>query len=366
MKILHLVETHRHWSEPFVWDLLIDRATHAVAARRSQRNSQAEFNVSPSFVWHADNWALEDNRPLGTPQEMYAWYRSVIQQECPDIVHVHFATEAAKLATLLLSLDQPVVVSIYGGDLCFALADDRCRRGLGQVLAKATVVTICCYLSEQVQLLGPKPEIVRLPAPTVSYAGQQSVMTARPLHLVAVGRLVEKKGLDVLLKAVSLAERPLHLSVIGSGPLDGKLRSMAMALNLNRDVVFLGRKPRSGVLEAMATADALVCPSRTADDGDEEGTPTVLLEAQSRGLPVVATLHAGIPEVVAPELRRLLCPEGSVVGLVRSLQVLVDEYSSFSRRAIARWVDGAHGRDIIHDQMLSVYKRAIHEHQTTV
>jgi glycosyltransferase involved in cell wall biosynthesis len=73
----------------------------------------------------------------------------------------------------------------------------------------------------------------------------------------------------------------------------------------------------------MANADAFVLCSKTATNGDQEGTPAVLIEAQSLGLPCVATTHAGIPEMIPPENHRLLAGEGDIAGIAERLRWLI-------------------------------------------
>ncbi len=355
MRVAHLVETHRHWSEGFVWDLLLEDATHIAVARRSQQPSRVERATLSPFVWEEDDWIETDPRPRCSAEEMWAWYRSVLREEAPDVIHVHFATEAVKLAPVLRSSTIPVVVSVYGGDLCFELADASRRKRAVEAFATATVIAICQYLSHQVALLGFDSIVVPLAAPETCQPPSNMRPRVGPLRLLAVGRFVEKKGFSLLLKALSLVQQPFHLSLFGTGPLEEELRRLVVRLGLRQSVTFAGRCSRSTVLDAIASADALVCPSRTADNGDEEGTPTVLLEAQSFGLPVVASSHAGIPEVISPENRPLLFPEGNLIGLVKALGILLERHKSFKQDATRDWIHSHHARSTIHDRLLRVY-----------
>jgi len=124
----------------------------------------------------------------------------------------------------------------------------------------------------------------------------------RPLIILQIARFTDKKGIDVTLRAYAQA-RPLlgasELWVIGDGPLRASLVALAHTLDLTEHVHFMGGLQHSEVRERIARAHIGVQPSRVAEDGDREGSPTVLLEMQAAGLPVVATKHADIPSIVA-------------------------------------------------------------------
>lgn len=146
------------------------------------------------------------------------------------------------------------------------------------------------------------------------------------LRLLAVGRLVEKKGTAILLDALARARalagdgmRDLHLTIIGDGPLDADLRARTRALGLDGSVEFLGARPHDAVRRALAEADAFALPSVTGADGDMEGIPVALMEAMAAGRPVISTRHSGIPELIAHGEEGLLTDERDPEGLADAL-----------------------------------------------
>ena len=156
------------------------------------------------------------------------------------------------------------------------------------------------------------------PAPkrTPSDIGQD-----RPLEIVSVGRLVAKKGYDILLDALARlpAALPWRLIHIGRWDLKDQLVAQADRLDLSDRIVWRGPEARDAVFNAYAAADLFVLASRVADDGDRDGLPNVLMEAMSQSLPCIATNISGIPELIEDGRTGLLCPPedpGALSGLI--------------------------------------------------
>lgn len=123
---------------------------------------------------------------------------------------------------------------------------------------------------------------------------------ARPVRLVGVGRLVEKKGWDTVLDALALLPDTMawHFTHIGGGPLKDRLQAQAAALGIADRITWQGAMAQAEVLAAYGRADIFVLASRIAGDGDRDGLPNVLMEAQSQRLAVVATTVSAIPEFI--------------------------------------------------------------------
>lgn len=148
---------------------------------------------------------------------------------------------------------------------------------------------------------------------------------ADPVVLLSVGRAVPKKGYDDLLEA--LARLPATLSWrlvhIGGGPLLPSLRRRATALGLADRIDWLGPQPQDTVLRHYRRADLFVLASRIAADGDRDGLPNVLMEAQSQGLAVVSTRVSGVPELVVDGTTGVLVPPGDAAALAEALAALM-------------------------------------------
>jgi glycosyltransferase involved in cell wall biosynthesis len=142
-----------------------------------------------------------------------------------------------------------------------------------------------------------------------------------PLRILSVGRAVPKKGYADLLQALALLpkEAAWQFHHIGGGPLLADLKNLADTLQIADRATWQGAAPQEQVLEAYRAADIFVLASCIAEDGDRDGLPNVLMEAQSQKLAVVATSLPGIAELVMPEETGLLVPPNAPADLSGAL-----------------------------------------------
>ncbi|MEX1015648.1 MAG: glycosyltransferase [Phycisphaeraceae bacterium] len=149
-----------------------------------------------------------------------------------------------------------------------------------------------------------------------------------PVHLLCVGRLVDKKGFADVIAAVAklVAEgRPVRCTIVGDGPLRETLERQIARLGLSERVQLAGPGAHEDVIARMQCADLLVAPSVTAANGDQEGIPNVIKEAMAAGLPVISTRHGGIPELVVDGETGWLVPERDPTALADRLRLWMDQ-----------------------------------------
>jgi glycosyltransferase involved in cell wall biosynthesis len=148
------------------------------------------------------------------------------------------------------------------------------------------------------------------------------VAVATEWRFVQAGRLIEKKGLPVTLRAfaVFLGKYPnATLTIAGEGPLLGQLQKLARELNIQRRVSFTGFISQEQLREIYYRSHIFLHPSQTGHDGNQEGIPNSMLEAMASGLPVFATEHGGIPEAIENGVSGVLVPERDDSALARAL-----------------------------------------------
>ncbi|NIY46198.1 colanic acid biosynthesis glycosyltransferase WcaL [Cedecea colo] len=146
---------------------------------------------------------------------------------------------------------------------------------------------------------------------------------ARTLEIISVARLTEKKGLHVAIEACRLLKArgvEFRYNILGIGPWEIRLRTLIEQNQLD-DVVFMpGFKPNHEVKAMLDKADLFLLPSVTGEDGDMEGIPVALMEAMAVGIPVVSTVHSGIPELIDAGRSGWLVPEYDAIALADRLQ----------------------------------------------
>ncbi len=146
-----------------------------------------------------------------------------------------------------------------------------------------------------------------------------------PAALITVCRAVEKKGLDVLMRAFALLPDDLNWRWvhIGAGGLVKDLQSQAEDIGISQHLLWQGAMPQTGVLEQYRKSDLFVLPCRIAADGDRDGLPNVIVEAQSQAIPVVSTTVSGVPELVTDGENGLLVNSEDPEQLSRAIEQLI-------------------------------------------
>ena len=176
-------------------------------------------------------------------------------------------------------------------------------------------------------------DLSRFPPPP----GERAV--SKTLRLLSVGRLVEKKGYDVLLLALAgLPDLDWHFTHIGGGKLADRLRGEAEDLGIAARISWLGKRDQRDVVEALRQADLFVLPSKIAGDGDRDGLPNVLMEAASQKLPILSTAVSAIPEFITDGEHGTLVSPGDPAALADAILRLADDPSGRSQMAEAAFL----------------------------
>ncbi len=181
-----------------------------------------------------------------------------------------------------------------------------------------------------------------------------------PVRILSVGRAVEKKGFAVLIEALAALPRTLHWrwTSIGGGPLLGDLRRLAAQRGIADRVDWRGARDQAAVLAACRAADLFVLPSLIGRDGDRDGLPNVLMEAQSQGLCCLSTRLSGIEELIDHSRTGFLVEPGRSDALRDALSDLIGDPER-------RRYYGANGRERVRAEFdAAVAVRALHDRFT--
>jgi colanic acid/amylovoran biosynthesis glycosyltransferase len=266
-----------------------------------------------------------------------AWLR----RQGVDVLHAHFAWSGAAAAMCLSELTgKPWSMTMHANDIFCE------QRNLAAKLAAADrLITVCEYNREflRSELGVSQPIDLVLCGTDVPVAAARG---PRQFDIVAVGRLVEKKGFDLLIEAVAKlrpARGPMTVRIVGSGPLESELRQLADTLGVADIIEFAGARPHAETLQDVAAARLICLPARIAANGDRDSMPVVLKEAMAAGVPVVATDVAGIPEMVDDEVGRLVPPDDPhllAAALESVLDLDANEWAEMGERGRVRAGEG--------------------------
>ena len=254
----------------------------------------------------------------------------------PVLVHAHFGPDGVSALPLARRLGVPLLTTFHGFDA--TMTDEHARRSFyrhkvylrGRVALQKEgrlFLAVSEYIRGRLLEVGFPPEktVVHYNGVDTGRFRPDPGVERGPLVLF-VGRLVEKKGCEYLLRAMARVEKTVpevELVVIGSGPLRDSLE--AIADRTLRRYRFLGARPSEEVLGWMRRAAVLSVPSVTAASGDAEGFGLVFAEAQAVGLPVASFAGGPIPEVVAEGETGLLAPEKDWEGLAENIARLLGD-----------------------------------------
>jgi len=283
-----------------------------------------------------------------------------------DVIHAQFGTYGPLALRLVetVALKSEIVTSFRGYDATKYLKanahayDALFRKGrlflpVSQALANRIVEAGCDPAKVHVHHSGIECSRFRYLA--------RNRLIDEATRVVMIGRLVEKKGIGYGLQAIArviAAGRALSCTIIGAGPLREDLEHLIRELGIDAHVKMVGSKSHDEVLQEMDQSHILIAPSVMAADGDEEGIPNTLKEAMAMGLPVISTVHAGIPELVEDGVSGFLVPEHNVEALAERLRHLVDhpEIWAAMGRAGRQKIEAEFDMDKLNDELLVLYQ----------
>ena len=261
--------------------------------------------------------------------------RLLLWRHQPDVILVDFGFHAVRLMEAAAWSATPLVVHFRGSDASSEAKFQRLSRRYRRLFQlTAGVIVKSRPMQAVLERLGADPaRLLISPSGADPDLFQGALPAQAPPRFLAVGRLVAKKGPLQTLEAFARMRNSLpgshrdavRLEIIGDGPLRADLERAVGMWKLENQVELLGVQPQQAIAERMRRARGFVQHSMVAPDGDSEGNPVAVMEAQLSGLPVVATRHAGIPEVVRDGETGVLVSEGDVDGMAAAMRRLVLE-----------------------------------------
>ena len=278
----------------------------------------------------------------------------VISDFQADVILAHYGHGGVAVAAAAQSVNVPLIVSFHGADASRRAQDPSWRQKYREMFEIATAVTGPSeYVRKKLVSLGCSNNkavtlhngihLDRIPLKLRSIESKNE-----PIQFLFIGRLSAKKDPLTLIRSYRemLKMRPQGnsmLTIIGDGPLRADVAQIVKDLDLSNKVRLLGRQPHELVLQEIQRAHIYVQHSVTAPDGDEEGLPVSITEALAAGLPVVSTIHSGIPEVVRHGENGYLVNEGDIEMMATFMSKLADNP--------AKWPEfGQNGRQLLESE----------------
>jgi len=252
---------------------------------------------------------------------------SVLSETGARLLHIYFGHIAVHLLPLIRAWKNPSIVSFHGADVMVDMNKPAYREATLQMLNAVTLVLVRSEsLRHAVVDLGCDPkkvEIQRTGIPLEEFPfRERAVPKDGEWQFVQAGRLIEKKGLPVTVRAFStfLKQHPnARLTIAGEGPLLSELQKFVSESGIAERVSFTGFVSQEQLREIYYRAHIFLHPSQTGCDGNQEGVPNSMLEAMATGLPVFATEHGGIPEAIENGVSGVLVSERDDEALARAL-----------------------------------------------
>ena len=315
---------------PQDWDARIVERVHYLPEERelleSVRRASKNQELTPEIVAALDEWGRRTDF-LRLYQAVYVGLR--LREMGIGHVHAHFMGMAARTAFWIHKFF-PVTFSFtaHANDI---FAPRNFEIGLDKLVDTARViVTVSDYAKKFLKERFPqRADRIRRIYNGLNLAefARADFSSAPPL-ILAVGRLIAKKGFGDLIRACGLiAERgkSFRCEIIGEGPFENELRGQINQLNLQNRVALSGAKALREVRQRLIAANIFVLPSVIDPEGGMDNLPTVIMEAMATGLPVLSTAIGGIPEMVVENKTGFLVQPGDAIALADAIEKVIDD-----------------------------------------
>ncbi len=317
---------------PQDWETRIVERVHYLPEEKELledvRSAEKKGQIGADIVAALDEWGRRTDF-LRLYQAVYVGLR--LRQMGIDHVHAHFAGLAARTA-FWINKFFPITFSFtaHANDI---FAPREFEIGLDKLVDKARVIVTetdyaARFLRDQFSHRADRVHRIYNGLDLAEF--RQADFSSTPPLIVAVGRLIPKKGFGDLIRACALlTERGklFRCEIIGEGPLKDELRRQIDELRLQNNVALTGAKPQTQLRGRLTAANVFVLPSVIDPDGGMDNLPTVIMEAMASGLPVVSTNIGGIPEMVVENETGFLVQPGNAVAMADAIETVINDCS---------------------------------------
>ncbi|WP_232696409.1 glycosyltransferase [Brevibacillus daliensis] len=329
-------------------------------------------------------FVLTRNKPINTDLFPYEhllvrkkWTNlpRIIQKRKMKLLHARFGPAGLELLPIAKKTGLPLLTSFHGSDVSKRpKVNHMYRKKLKKLFKEGTAFTVVSsHMRRKLMKLGcPRNKITiirsgvdvtRFPFTSIPQVDEGK------FRLLSVGRLVEKKGMQTIIKAFVRVVKQFPtatLTIIGEGEQLNKLEQLIARYHVAEHIRLVGAKSQEEVAAELRASHIFVNASQTAKNGDQEGIPNVLMEALAIGRPVIATRHAGTPELIKHGQNGLLVPEKSVSELTKQIMRMLSEQDKWNTFALngRKIVEARHNITIQRKRLELLYLQLIEKNSS--
>lgn len=284
-----------------------------------------------------------------------------------DIIHCQFGTVSFRgMAFRTVNAPNAKLITIFRGHDISYFVKEKGEKVYDALFKQGDYFLANCeFFKRRAIDLGCPPDKIRVHGSGLDYSRFPFQIRQFPedgiVRIATTGRLVEKKGIEYSIRAVAqvLKQYPnLEYTIIGEGPLRSNFEQLIQSLGVERSIKLLGRKSQAELIALLETSHLFIAPSVTAADGNQDAPVNVLKEAMAMGLPVISTLHGGIPELVEEGVSGYLVPERDAEAIATRLVDLIehpDRWAAMGQAGRA-FVEQNYDLNRLNDALVSLYE----------
>jgi colanic acid/amylovoran biosynthesis glycosyltransferase len=293
----------------------------------------------------------------------------LLESEPYDIIHCQFGTlgREGMVWRDIGAIKGKLITSFRGYDISLYVHEQG-ERIYDELFVKGDFfLANCKFFQDKAIRLGCKPEKIVVHGSGIDSSNFPFKIRLPPsvnakIHIVSTGRLIGKKGLEYSIRAAAKVGKLYHnieYSIIGDGHLKPELEKIIQELNATDQIKLLGWKNQPEIIQILDKAHIFIAPSITSDDGNQDAPVNTLKEAMAMGLPVISTLHGGIPELVKDGISGFLVPERDVDAIAQRLIYLIEHPEIWPQmgKAGRAYVETHYNLNDLNDELVRIYQR---------
>ncbi len=298
------------------------------------------------------------------------YFKSKLIENNVKLIHAHFGPSGLEILPIAKELVIPLVCTFHGYDASILLKSQAYIERLKKLFSYAHIIAVSEDMKQRLVEIGANPDrisVVRCGIPMDIFKFKertklnQKVLDKKVINYLQVSNFVEKKGHAYTIEAFSLLLKKnpkVHLTLAGGGELYHKIKQLVKEKNICDHVTFTGVVNDEKVKNLMEEADVFVHHSVTSKRGDQEGVPTVLMEAMATGLPVISTYHSGIPELIDDTLNGFLVNERDVKSYSEKMYEILLSDNKLRTNARKKVIEKFNlNKEVLH--IMNIYKNLI-------